>query len=190
MIAGLLLAAGGARRFGAQKLVQPHQGKPLVRHAAEALAASTDALFVIVGHEAEKVRSALDGVRCECIVNADWASGLAGSVRAGIAALPDHADGVVIALGDQPGIDARVVRALIERRRDGAPPIVASRYRGVRGHPVLFDRSMFPELAALEGDVGAKPVIERAGSRVAHVDVDSTPPPDVDTAADLASLGE
>lgn len=190
MIAGLLLAAGGARRFGAQKLVQPLQGKPLVRHAAEALGAATEELIVVVGHEEARVRAALAGVQCTLVVNAEWAAGLAGSVRAGIAALGDDTDAVVIALGDQPGIDARVVRALVERWRASTMPIVAARYRGGRGHPVLFDRAVFGELAALEGDVGAKPVIERIPSRVAYVEIDEPPPPDVDTAADLASLAE
>jgi len=190
VIAGLLLAAGGSRRFGAQKLVQPLRGKALVRHAADALALSTDALFVVVGHESELVRRALDGMRCEIVANAHWSEGLSASVRAGVAALPHDTDAVIIALGDQPAIGADVIDAVVATWRHERSAIVAARYQGVRGHPVLFDRSLFPELAELRGDVGAKPVIEREPSRVRYVDVDQPPPLDVDVASDLARLAE
>lgn len=190
MIAGLLLAAGGARRFGAQKLVQPLGGKPLVRHAADALAKATDELLVVAGHQSDVVRDALAGMRCAFVENPQWSDGIAGSVRAGIAALPPNAAAVVVALGDQPGIDTRTVHRLIECWRATGVPIVSARYRGVRGHPVLFDRAVFGELAALEGDVGAKPVIERDDARVATIDLDLDGPRDVDTVDDLRSLGE
>ncbi|HVX40808.1 MAG TPA: nucleotidyltransferase family protein [Gemmatimonadaceae bacterium] len=188
MIAGLLLAAGGARRFGAQKLVRSVADKPLVRHAAEALAIATDELFVVVGHDAAAVRDALATVRCAFVENADWATGIASSVGAGVSAMPANTEAVVVALGDQPGIDPRTVQRLIECWRTTSAPIVSARYRGTRGHPVLFDRQVFRELLALEGDVGAKAAIERDPARVAYVDLDQELPRDVDTPGDLASL--
>ena len=188
MIVGLLLAAGGARRFGSQKLIAPVNGEPLARRAAATLGAATDALVVVVGHEGERVRAALDGLDAQLVMNDEWADGLAASVRAGVAALEARATAVVIALGDQPELDRAVIDAVIARWRQSGLPIVAARYRGAQGHPVLFGRPIFRELAALSGDRGAKSVIERDAARVAYVDVDAPMPRDVDRPADLARL--
>ncbi len=118
-------------------------------------------------------------------MNGDWASGLSSSLRRGVEALGPDVDAVVVALGDQPGIDPAVVRAVIARWRATEQPIVAVRYRGVQGHPVLFAQSLFVELAATTGDRGAKSVIGRSEERVAYVDVDAPAPPDIDTPEDL-----
>src|SRR5690348_3290431 len=106
VIAGLLLAAGGARRFGSQKLVAPLNGQPLIRHAAQALVDATDAVTAVLGNEAGVVQAALNDLHLAVVENRDWATGLASSVRCGIAALPASARAVVIVLGDQPGIDS------------------------------------------------------------------------------------
>lgn len=188
MIAGVLLAAGGARRFGSQKLVQPLDGRPLVRHAAEVLGAESDSLVAVVGHEAVAVREALDGCGARIVENEDWALGLSTSLRVGIAALPRDAAAAIVCLGDQPRVDPVVIRRVIDTWRATGLPIVSARYRGTRGHPVLFARSVFPELDRLAGDAGAKMLIERDGYRVAYVDVDSPVPGDVDSTADLVSL--
>lgn len=185
MIAGVLLAAGGARRFGSQKLVAPFDGAPLVRHAAAALARSTDALVIVIGHEADAVRAALTEIDASIVVNPDWRQGLSSSLRCGIAALPPDAEAIVVALGDQPRIDPLVVRSLIDRWRASGTPIVSARYRGERGHPVLFARAVFPQLASLRGDVGARTMFEQSPEQVAYVDVDDVVPADVDTMDDL-----
>ncbi|MEP6492536.1 MAG: nucleotidyltransferase family protein [bacterium] len=189
MIAGVLLAAGGARRFGSQKLVATLDGVPIVRLAARALADVADLTIVVVGSESLAVRAALGETDVQVVENSAWAEGLAGSLRSGILALPETAEGVIVALGDQPRLDVVVMRALIARWRDTNLPIVTARYRGERGHPVLFDRSMFAEVAVLRGDAGAKGLIERRPERVAYVDVDSAVPRDVDTPHDLTALG-
>lgn len=189
MIAGLLLAAGGARRFGSQKLVAPLAGQALVRFAASVLLAETDAVTVVVGNDALRVRSALQDLALTIVENRDWARGLASSLRSGIAALPDDAEAVVIALGDQPRIDSSVIRSAVARWRAGGCAIVAARYAGVQGHPVLFDCSVFGELRVLDGDRGAKPVIDRMPERVAYVEIATPAPRDVDTPDDLSALG-
>jgi molybdenum cofactor cytidylyltransferase len=187
-IAGLLLAAGGARRFGSQKLVAPLGGVPLVRQAAAPLIAVMDATFVVVGHEAAAVRDALTGLPVAFVINHAWSEGLSTSLRAGVAVLPADVDAVVIALGDQPALAAGAFDAVIHEWRATQRPIVVTRYDGTRGHPVLFAREMFGELAALEGDAGARHLVERSAERVAYVDVSSPMPLDVDTSADLARL--
>lgn len=188
MIAGLLLAAGGARRFGSQKLVAPLGGTPIVRHAADALRAGVDELVVVVGSDAAVVREALAGLDARFVENADWAAGLSTSLRAGIQAVRDQADAVVIVLGDQPGLEPALVRSVIAMWRASRQPIVATRYRGTRGHPVLLDCALFVEASQISGDVGARMLMDRDPSRLAYVDVDQPAPRDVDRPADLEAL--
>jgi molybdenum cofactor cytidylyltransferase len=188
VIAGLLLAAGGASRFGSQKLIAPVDGEPLVRRAARVLSPATESLVVVVGSHAAAVRDALAGLDALVVLNDDWASGLASSVRAGIAALDRRATAVLIALGDQPALEQGVVDAVVREWRSTGCAIIAPRYRGVQGHPVLFARSVFDELWALAGDRGAKAVIERDPARVAYLDIDAPMPRDVDTVHDLGTV--
>jgi molybdenum cofactor cytidylyltransferase len=188
VIAGLLLAAGGARRFGSQKLVAKVGGVPIVRRAAEALASDVDDLVVVTGSDGALVRDALAGLNARCIDNTDWAAGLSTSLRAGIRAVERGASAVVIALGDQPGLDPTLVRTVIDAWRATGKPIVATRYRGVRGHPVLLDRALFGEAGTVHGDVGARMLIERDATRVAYVDVETDAPRDVDTPMDLDGM--
>jgi molybdenum cofactor cytidylyltransferase len=188
VIAGLLLAAGGARRFGSQKLLASLHGLPLVRRAAVNLAAETDQLWVVVGSEAEAVRRALDGVPARFVENEQWQQGLSSSLAAGIRALPEEFDAIVIGLGDQPSVEREVIRRVIDRWRETGRPIVSARYLGVRGHPVLLARAVFDEVSSVSGDVGAREMIAREPERVAFVDVNADPPRDVDTMDDLSAL--
>ena len=189
MIVGLLLAAGAARRFGAPKLIQWLAGKPIVRWSAETLAAATDRLLVVVPPDAALLRDALRGIQAQFIVNDLPAHGLGRSIACGVRALPPEADAVVIALADEPRVDPLWIAAVIDRNRatNGAA-IVAPLFRGIRRHPVLFDRSVFAELATLDGDRGARDVIERDPARVALVEFDQPGTIDVDTPEDLARL--
>jgi len=98
MIAGLLLAAGGARRFGSQKLVASLDNVPLVRHAAEALASEVDELIVVVGSEAAAVTNALDGIVARIVENAEWTVGLSSSIRCGVNAMKPETTAVIVAL--------------------------------------------------------------------------------------------
>lgn len=188
MIVGLLLAAGGARRFRSQKLVATFRGEPIVRHSARALGSATDALIAVVGAEGAAVSAALDGSGATVVRNPDWELGMATSIVRGIASLPAACNAVVIAVGDQPELDPFVVRAVVARWRETRQPIVSASYRGVRAHPVLFARSVFPELLELEGDAGARLLIERTPERVSYVEVDAPVPPDIDTSGELEAL--
>ena len=190
MIVGLLLAAGGARRFGSQKLVATLDGMPLVRHAAQALVQETDELIVVVGSEAEAVTRALTGVDARIVENVDWASGLSSSIRCGVQSAKPEASAIIVALGDEPRVDGSVTRALISTWRETRRPIVVARYAGEIGHPVLFDASMFSELTTLDGDRGARRVIQRSPDRVAYVDMTIAAPLDVDDPNDLRRVAD
>ena len=187
MIAGLLLAAGASRRFGSQKLLAPIGGVPVVRRAAEQLiAASLDEILIVLGSDADAIRGALDGLSLRIVTNADFATGMSTSVRAGLAALPPTIEAVVIALADQPTVGPGIVDRLVQHFRVHRSPIVAPLYRGdVRGNPVLFDRSLFDELRDVTGDEGGRAVVARDPARVALVRFDEEMPADIDVPADL-----
>jgi molybdenum cofactor cytidylyltransferase len=188
-VAAIVLAAGRSTRFGTQKLLAPLAGEPLVRWTAQHIAASSvGEIVVVVGHDGSAVRAALEGVPVRCVMNPRYAEGLSTSVHAGVWALSPGVSAVLIALGDQPTVTAEVCDRLVHCYRRTAAPIVAASYRGVRGNPVLFDASLFPELLATTGDQGARAVIARDPARVATAEIDTALPADVDEATDLATL--
>ena len=173
-VAGVVLAAGTSSRFGAaNKLLARHDGRPLVEHAVETLlAAPVEPVVVVVGHEADRVVAALDGLAVECVENDAFAAGQATSLAAGIDALGGRdVDAAVIALGDMPFVQPATVSALCAAYADGASDALAAAYRGERGNPVLFDRRHFPALGDVEGDIGGRHIL-LAGEHSALVAVD------------------
>jgi molybdenum cofactor cytidylyltransferase len=191
VIAAIVLAAGASRRFGSQKLLAPLHGKPIVRWAVEnVLVARPDEVIVVLGREGAAVRDALSGLPVRFVVNERWADGMSASLSAGISALPAETDAALIALGDQPGVDASIIAGLINAYAEGGRAIVAPSYRGERGNPVIFSSEIFPELLEVRGDRGAREVIARDASRVMLVDYDRPSPLDVDTEGELKLAGD
>jgi molybdenum cofactor cytidylyltransferase len=175
--------------MGQAKLLLPVGGRAIVRHAVEAvLSGGADSVWVVTGPDVEPIEAALAGLDVQIVVNPAPEEGQAGSVRAGIAALPPAVDSALIALGDQPSLDPSIIPALLAARRTSPRPIVAPRYRDGQGNPVLFKREIFPELLRLSGDQGARPVIQRDPARVEWVDLDLPMPPDVDTPGDYEKI--
>jgi molybdenum cofactor cytidylyltransferase len=183
--AALVLAAGRSTRMGGpNKLLAEIGGKPLVRFVAEqALASRANPVVVVTGHERAKVEAALAGLRVRFVHNPDYAAGLSTSLKAGLAALPPEADGAIVCLGDMPQVTA----GLIDRMLDAFDPargafVVVPTIEGKRGNPVVWSRRFFPDLMALEGDVGARHLIGTHADAVAEVPVeDSGALTDVDT---------
>jgi len=174
-VAAIILAAGRSTRMGGpNKLLAELSGKKLVRIATEqALASKASEVIVVTGHQAELVEQALAGLKVKFVRNADFAGGLASSVKAGITAVAADADGAVICLGDMPLIDAHLIDHLIEAfAPDRGNLIVVPTADGRRGNPVLWSRRFFNELMTLEGDIGARHLIARHGEAVAEVPVE------------------
>jgi molybdenum cofactor cytidylyltransferase len=161
----------------------------VVRWSVEhVLSASPDEVLVVVGHEGDAVRAALDGLTVRVVQNHEWSEGIGSSLRAGIAAVGAGTEAAMIALGDQPSVEAGVVSALLTEYAEAPSAIMAPSYRGERGHPVIFAASLFPELLAIRGDRGAREVIARDASRISLVRIDAASPPDVDTVEELQAL--
>jgi len=189
VIAAVVLAAGRSRRMGQAKLLMPVAGRAIVRHAVEGvLAGGVDSVWVVTGPDGGPIEAALAGLDVQIVVNPAPEEGQAGSVRAGIAALPAPVDTALIALGDQPALEPSIIPALLAARRTSTRPIVAPRYRDGQGNPVVFKREIFPELLRLTGDQGARPVIQKEPARVEWVELDLPMPPDVDTPADYEKI--
>ena len=192
MIAALVLAAGRSSRFGAQKLIAPVAGRPLLRWTVERVLSSGAArTFVVVpaAHGAA-FRRLLSGLDVVVVENEAPDEGMGGSLRLGVRVLPPGTTAVVVALGDQPAISPGAIDQLIDRHRATGAPIVAPAYAGVRGHPVLFDASLFVELTSIHGDIGARNVIERWAGSVALVEIDGTEPSDIDVPDDVGRAEE
>jgi molybdenum cofactor cytidylyltransferase len=189
-VAALILAAGASSRMGRPKQLLDWDGRPLVRTAAEvALAARLDPLLVVVGGAQAEVANALTGLPLRIIANPDYAAGQSTSLRAGIAALDQDADAVVVLLSDQPFVTAAIVEQLVAEWQASGAAIVAPTYAGQRGNPVLFARAIFPELLAVQGDQGARAVLATDRARVRLVAFDDPRPlADIDTLEDYERL--
>jgi molybdenum cofactor cytidylyltransferase len=175
-VAAIVLAAGRSTRMGGpNKLLEKISGKPLVRIAAEqALASPARPVVVVTGHERARVEAALAGLDVRLVHNPDYAEGLSTSVKAGLAALPPEAEAAIVCLGDMP----QVTSALIDRLIGAFDPernalVVLPTFSGKRGNPVLWSRRFFPELMALEGDVGARHLIGAYPEVVTEVPVEN-----------------
>lgn len=187
-VAGLVLAAGQASRFGAPKVLERLHGTTLLEHALGALERGGCApVLVVLGAHADLVRRTVPLPTTVC--NPLWSTGMGSSLRAGLAALPSDVDAVVVALADQPLVGAGTVARLVSAGRAGALAAVAS-YAGRPRNPVLFARSVFEDVAAsVTGDRGARDWLRSHPDLVVPVPCDDVgDPTDVDTPADLARL--
>jgi molybdenum cofactor cytidylyltransferase len=188
----VILAAGLSRRMGAaNKLLAEVDGMPMLARVVDSVVASkAKPILVVTGHEAEAVRAALGDRPVTFVHNPAFAEGLAGSVKAGIDAVPPNADGAVVCLGDMPQVTGRHIDRLIAAFNPvEGRAICIPTWQGRQGNPVLWARRFFDEIMALSGDRGAKALIEEHGDQVAEVAVpDAGVALDIDTPEALASL--
>lgn len=173
-ISSIVLAAGRSTRMGAQKLLLPLADQPMVAHVVAAACASAAApVIVVLGGEAERVRTALPPMRQVYVINMRYRDGLATSLQAGLAAVPAESPGALILLGDQPLVTATLINQVLERAAAAPDRILAARYQGRRGNPVYFPSALFGDLRAVTGDEGGRSVVERYATRVDFMDIEN-----------------
>ena len=210
--AGIILAAGEARRFGQSKQLLDYRGQPFVRAVAQtALAGGLSPVVVVTGANAQAVEAALQDLPITIARNLEWQSGQSSSIKTGLQALPrstvppashnqvtspnieefwggrEGLGAAIFLLADQPQVTSTVLRALVEQHTLDLPPILAPLVNGQRANPVLFDRRVFKDLMALSGDVGGRGVFSKY--QVAYLPWhDESLLLDVDTQEDLQRL--
>jgi molybdenum cofactor cytidylyltransferase len=196
MISAIVPAAGLSTRMGQNKLLMPFGDKSLIQHAVDTLRASdVDEIVVVLGHEADQVRSRLGRHRVNFVHNPDYREGLSTSVRAGIGAVPKAADAIMIYLADQPLIEPgeinRLIRAFAEAKKAGKS-IVVPFFGNERGNPVILDASYREMVLDIAGDVGCRRIIKRHPEQVFAVQMQTDHVVrDVDTPEDfLRARGE
>lgn len=171
-IAGIVLAAGEAQRFGQPKQVLDWRGEPFVRAVAKtALAAGLSPVIVVTGAYADQVEAAVQGLPVKLAHNSEWQSGQASSIRAGLGPLlnpppnsqnlGEEVGGAIFLLADQPHLTPAILQALVEEHTSTLSPITAPMVLDRRANPVLFDRVTFPDLMKLEGDVGGRGIFSK-----------------------------
>ncbi|SEW25079.1 CTP:molybdopterin cytidylyltransferase MocA [Chitinophaga sp. YR573] len=169
----VILAAGESKRLGTSKQQLIFRGDTLLRNTVRtALELGTAATVVVAGKAAATIKQQLEDMSIELVINAGYAEGMASSIREGVKHLcgkHPHVAHILIMLCDQPYVDVTHLRRLVYQQQLTAAPVAASNYAGRNGVPALFHQSVFPQLLALEGDTGAKHVIEGLGEAVTIV---------------------
>lgn len=189
-VGAVVLAAGGSSRMGEPKQLLTITGQPMVRRVTETVcAAGLENVVVVVGAHAQRVKAALKGLPVRVVLNRRWAEGMSTSLAIGLRALGSDVQAALVVLADQPGLTVELLRSLTAHYQTTRAPIVAPFYRGRRGNPVLFDRTLFAELQAVKGDQGGRALLTRYRSSVEEVAVDDAAVLiDVDTRQDYRAL--
>jgi molybdenum cofactor cytidylyltransferase len=192
-VAAVVLAAGASSRMAPHHklLLRDATGKPMIARVVDnILASAARPVVVVLGHRGAELREALAGRPVSFVDNPDFAQGLATSLAAGLRALPAQAQAAVICLGDMPLVPGRVIDRLIALWSPAEGRlIVQPTVQGRAGNPLLWDRSLFAEMAALHGDAGARALLSRHAEQVAELELeDDSVLRDFDTVESLADL--
>jgi len=174
--------------MGKPKQLLPLDGRPLLEHVvAAACDSQLDEVVVVLGANADAIRQAVSWGRARIVGNPRHAEGMSTSLRAGVEALDATVDRCAVILGDQPSLTAALIDRLLEAQTESRLPVAALQVDGLLQPPVVLGRELWPDLLALQGDVGLREVLRSRPDQVAAV-VPPTAPVDVDTPEDYARL--
>ena len=190
-IAAVILAAGSSFRLGRNKLMGLIDGEPLVRRVTRrVLASGVTTAVVVVGHEAERVAGAVEGLPCQIATNTRHREdGADGSLRVGLSTGPDDIRGVLVVLADMPLVEEAMFRAVVEAFDGEAHTLVASDYGGVLAPPMLYGRGWIEPILAMSRDGEVRELVDRLADRALRVSMPPEALRDVDTPADARELG-
>ena len=190
MIAGVVLAAGGASRFGTPKQLAELEGIPLLEHAIRSIEAvpAIERIVVVLGARAEEIRAGIEFGAAEVVVSEDWATGQSASLKTAIAAIAAGAEAAVITLGDMPRVTPQVIARFADIAAEHGPHARARAvYDGKPGHPVVLGSAYFDAVSEIEGDIGARELLRSIG--VVKIECGHLCSAiDIDTPADLQRL--
>jgi molybdenum cofactor cytidylyltransferase len=189
--AAVILAAGGSKRLGRPKQLEPWGDTTLLGHVVARTAEfAVDEIWVVVGHESELILEQIDLGDAGVVENPEWEEGIASSIRVGLDALNrlSRCDRALIVIGDQPGVSIEVVDELMASHARAGRPVSVPKYRYSSGNPVLVDRSLWPRLMSLEGDEGASRLWQAHPEWVNEVWFSDLAPRDVDTEVDVVEM--
>ena len=189
--AALVLAAGGSRRLGRMKQLEPWGDTNLLGHVLRrAQSFPVDEVWVVLGHEFGRIIDETDLGDVGVIENPEWEEGIASSIRVGLDALTrmSQCDQVLIMVGDQPETPSEVVEGLLTSHATAGRPVTIPKYRYTLGNPVVVDRSLWPRLMSLSGDEGAMKLWKTHAEWLNEVWFAEAPPRDVDTQRDVTDL--
>jgi molybdenum cofactor cytidylyltransferase len=188
-VSGVILAAGTSSRLGRPKQLLAFQGRPLLDHVVQnAISSTLGEIVVVLGAERGRIRVLMDLSKVHVVENDRFAEGQSTSVVVALDNIDPFATGVLFLLGDQPGVAAKVISAVVGAFDGDPQTIVMPSWRGTPANPVLFGRGYFPDLRKLTGDEGARSLVKEAGARVCLVPIDQPVPQDVDTEDDYQRL--
>lgn len=160
--------------MGKTKQLLPLGGKTIIEHSLDNLLSSkVDEVIVVTGNEAEMVAEKIANRPVKIVINSDFRQGMSTSLKKGVASISRNADAITVALADQPFISSSLINRMIEFFKKGDKGIVVPAYKGRRGHPIIFNARYRDELLKLEGDAGAKVVLERHPEDILEVEVSS-----------------
>ncbi len=186
-VTGLVLGAGGSSRLGRPKQLLPYGDGTLLGHVVGvARACPFDQMVVAIGGSADEVRATVDLAGADVVVNDAFGAGCSSSIAAALGVVEPRCDLLVLMLGDQPGVTADAVAALLGGRGDA--PLAICRYDDGPGHPIAFTAGVFPALADLHGDKGVWRLLDQRAGEVANVPVAGRIPLDVDTPEDYRAV--
>ncbi|MBI9042949.1 MAG: nucleotidyltransferase family protein [Anaerolineaceae bacterium] len=162
-IAGIVLAAGEARRFGAPKQMLHWNGVPFIQHICNVLLESgLSHVHVVLGAYQDEIKQVLVEMPVTIVENLQWKKGLSTSVKTGVKSLPEGIEAVMMCLVDQPQIPVALFEQVIDRYLNTNTNIIAPWVNERRGNPVLFSREYFDALQNIKGDKGAKEILRKA----------------------------
>lgn len=184
----LLLAAGASTRLGQPKQLVKMGGRTLLERACDtALMIENQGVIVVLGAHCEVIKPTIEHLPVQILVNENWQAGMGSTIACGMAQLPPDADAVLLLLCDQPFVTTPLLEELVEKWRENPSQIIASAYSGSFGPPAVFGSQYFAKLSALNGQQGAKKLMERHRERLLLVDFPKGEF-DVDTEEDLKRL--
>lgn len=193
-VGAVMLAAGRASRMGddaGHKLLAKFDGETLIRRMASTALSSTASQWVVVtGHRGDDIAASLHGLDVKLVDNPEFASGMASSLKRGLATLDDDIAGALILLGDMPALTSAHLNRLIAAFKEDAGRVIVRACDGERrGNPVILPRSAFSEAMELSGDVGARALIESGSWPVIDVEIGPAARLDVDTPEAVRAAG-